>query len=544
MTAGGTTTSFDPTGVWSSPANSPSPMPLSDGNSHPATGNFTHELNRASQHQQDGTQSDESKPSDGKRKPQRRNPGSTAPRPTTADGGVRVSEMQVQQAAQAAGLKQLTANQAAGVGPDDGLSLDGEGAGEAQAASSARCASTAGPGGSDDGGTGPQNLDSDPGLISSSASESGETLNGACASAEPFQGDGAGQPQLEAAGPHSSPDGSLPPAVAGGARSVSSQPSDGTTFAREVSPFVQLMGQERFARAAGASLDLAALPEQIAASRSSTAQGSTENGVRQNQPTAYQEPGASGEAASAPSPSVSGSRISPASSDNRPSGNAHSGDQGPAPDPTQSSQGRGNGTPDLSSSPKTFAVPAPSDTRSSEEGPTTPTPGPAPMADPAGSYALDAWGGLAARAGRIISSAILSGGTDQAEMRVEIRTEALGAVQLKAFLEGDRMGAVIGVQTPAAHSWLVTELPALHQALSNQNLHLENVSILDRGAGDGSRNGNNGGRSGFGSPPDEPPRSSGEQTQSGSQPVNGTHASAEIEAWPARKLSGRLSVRA
>jgi len=166
------------------------------------------------------------------------------------------------------------------------------------------------------------------------------------------------------------------------------------------------------------------------------------------------------------------------------------------------------------------------------------------MPNSAGGNALDAWGDLAARAGPIVTSAALSGGTDQAEMRVELRTEALGAMQLTAFLEGDRMGAVIDVQTPAAHSWLVTELPALHQALSNQNLHLDNVSILDRSGTDGSLGGNSRGRGGFGSPSDEPPRSSAEQIPSGAQFVNGVHASAEVETWPARSPSGRLSVRA
>jgi len=88
-------------------------------------------------------------------------------------------------------------------------------------------------------------------------------------------------------------------------------------------------------------------------------------------------------------------------------------------------------------------------------------------------------------------------------------------------------------------------LPALHQALSNHNLHLDNVSILDRGGStEGALDGNTGGRDGSRSTADEPPRSSREQIQSGAQSVNAVHESSEVESWPTTSRSGRLSVRA
>jgi len=201
-------------------------------------------------------------------------------------------------------------------------------------------------------------------------------------------------------------------------------------------------------------------------------------------------------------------------------------------------------TLEISAPPQAFVVPSQPVTTSSAVAVAPSAPNQDFVPNSAGGNTLDAWGDLAARAGRIVTSAALSGGMDQAEMRVELRTEALGAMQLTAFLEGDRMGAVIDVQTPAAHSWLVTELPALHQAFASQNLHLDNVSIFDRGGADGSLDRNPGGRGGSGSPSYEPPRSNSAPIESGTESVSGTEASAEAEAWPARRLSGRLSVSA
>ncbi len=416
---------------------------------------------------------------------------------------------------------------------------------ESQDASSPGCALPATPGGSDAGGAGLQQTgDSNPGLVSTPASKYGDVQSEACIAPDPFQGAEVGQSQPDATGPHSSPDKSPSAAAAADARSISAQPTDNASVVGEISPFLRLIGQEAFAWTPGAGLDLADLPGQTTASGSRAAQAPAGNGVRQNQATQPRERGGLGEADSASASSASSSKTSPSSSDNKSSGDAHTGDQGTAPDSGQSSHGKVDSTLDLSSSPKTFELPAQPSATSSAERPMPSTPDPASVPNPAGSSALDAWGDLAARADRIVTSAALSGGTDQAKMQVELRTEALGSMQLTASLEGDRVRAVIGVQTPAAHSWLVTELPALHQALSNQNLHLDHVSILERGGTDGSLDGDTKGRGGFRSPSDEPPRPSGEQIRSGAQSVNGVHASSEVEASLVTSRSGRLSVRA
>ena len=597
MTECCTTTSFDSTGARPSSLNARNPTPPVDTGSQAAPATFTHELDRATRGQQ--TTCDESRPSERKGEPQRRHPDSATLRATTAGSDGRASaapertpasppkKKQVQLPTEAVGPKRLSAslegNRAAGnADPGAGKDLAGKvtredqaasspggaslpapsgsadsgadpAAGkdlqqiarEAQAASSPGCALPATPGGSDAGGAGLQQTgDSNPGLVSTPASKYGDVQSEACIAPHPSQGAEVGQSQPDAAGPHSSPDKSPSAAAAAGARSISAQPTDNASVVGEISPFLRLIGQEAFAWTPGAGLDLADLPGQTTTSGSRAAQAPAGNGVRQNQATQPRERGGLGEADSASASSASSSKTSPSSSDNKSSGDAHTGDQGTAPDSGQSSHGKVDSTLDLSSSPKTFELPAQPSATSSAERPMPSTPDPASVPNPAGSSALDAWGDLAARAGRTVTSAALSAGTDQAKMQVELRTEALGSMQLTASLEGDRVRAVIGVQTPAAHSWLVTELPALHQALSNQNLHLDHVSILERGGTDSSLDGDTKGRGGFRSPSDEPPRPSGEQIRSGAQSVNGVHASSEVEASLVTSRSGRLSVRA
>jgi len=325
------------------------------------------------------------------------------------------------------------------------------------------------------------------------------------------------------------------------ARGASTQSVDSASVVAEVS---SLMEQGSFAAATGTDLGLAAQPEQTTASGSRAAQGSTGSDFRQNQATTPHEGGASSRADSASAPSAPASRTSPTSGSNQSSGDAPVQIQDAAPDSSQESQARVDSTLSLSSAPPTLVVPSQPVTMSSGGTLARSTPNQDSVPNSAQGNVLDAWGDLAARAGRIVTSAALTGGTDQAEMRVDLRTEALGAMQLTAFLEGDRMGAVIDVHTPAAHSWLVTELPALHQAFASQNLHLDTVSIFARGGTDSSLDRNAGGRGGSGSPSYDPPRSNSAPVQSGAESANETESSPEVESWPVRGLPGRLSVRA
>src|SRR5207249_2221463 len=78
-----------------------------------------------------------------------------------------------------------------------------------------------------------------------------------------------------------------------------------------------------------------------------------------------------------------------------------------------------------------------------------------------------------------------AGGTAQAaeqiargDLRVALQTEKLGNVELHARVAGDQLGAAIMVEKKDAHAILATELPALHQALSEKQFRVEQLSLL------------------------------------------------------------------
>jgi hypothetical protein len=71
----------------------------------------------------------------------------------------------------------------------------------------------------------------------------------------------------------------------------------------------------------------------------------------------------------------------------------------------------------------------------------------------------------------------------QVEMRVEVRTDALGPVELKATLHGDHVGASLSVQSPEAHTLLTGELSSLRQVLAEHNVNLEHVSVNTTSSG-------------------------------------------------------------
>ena len=542
MTTCPTASGFDSTGVWSSAAGPPSPAPSPGGNLS-AVGTFTHALDRATS--RDGAKSDDVKPSDRNRDSQHRvsATGDDGRVQATLDPATASRPRETQ--AELAGPQQANGSAkgsrgAADAGQVDSAHPEPEPAGGAQTANASGCALPAVARGSTGSG-GPQTSGtSDTGASSTSSSPFGDAQNPACKSADPFQSAEAGQSRLDTPGSSQ--------ASRDGSPSTGAPPDGRNGLAQEIesavaAEFSSLMTavQETANWTSQAKLDPAALPEQIAASGSKAAQGLTATGFSQNQVTASPQREVSSGIDTAPPPSAS-TKTSPASSDNKPSGEARGGDQGSASDSGGSGQGKVESTADFSPAPQSFAVPGQPAAASSGQAssPTAPNQAPVPTSD--GSYALSTWADIAARTGRIVTSAALLGGQDQSQMRVELRTEALGAVQLTASMQGDRIGAAIGVQTPEARSWLVNELPALHLALHNQNLHLDNVAILDRGVADGSLDRNTGG--GPGSSAHEPPQSNSAPIRSAMESASGTAATPEPESWPVRGLPGRLSVRA
>src|SRR5579885_115135 len=169
------------------------------------------------------------------------------------------------------------------------------------------------------------------------------------------------------------------------------------------------------------------------------------------------------------------------------------------------------------------------------------TPAAASSHTPANANSLAGWDAVSAQAGRVINSATFSQARDQIEMKVAIHTDALGSLELHTVLKGDRLGAAINVQNPETHLLLASELPALHQALSNQNLRLDQVSILNNF----THGGHPGAQGGSGSRPGNSPYHSGPSWQPGSpQGDIEPGLTPELEVFESETRVGRLSVRA
>ncbi len=114
---------------------------------------------------------------------------------------------------------------------------------------------------------------------------------------------------------------------------------------------------------------------------------------------------------------------------------------------------------------------------------------PLPSASPrAQEQAFTAWQNATAELGRIVDAASLYQDMSRAELRVQFRTDSLGTLELHAVLDGDRLGATIGVQNAQAHQALLTQLPALEQSLVHQNLRVEHLAVLN-GPADGAMHG-------------------------------------------------------
>lgn len=96
-----------------------------------------------------------------------------------------------------------------------------------------------------------------------------------------------------------------------------------------------------------------------------------------------------------------------------------------------------------------------------------------------------------------ISQAHLFERSGGAEMRISLNTETLGPIELRATSDKDRIGAVITAAKPETQDLLNNELPTLHQALSERNLQIQQLSVSH-----GSLAGGMSGRGGYSQSPD------------------------------------------
>ncbi len=130
--------------------------------------------------------------------------------------------------------------------------------------------------------------------------------------------------------------------------------------------------------------------------------------------------------------------------------------------------------PQASSVPVSHAsAPAPPPSPSSSQPPTT----------------LSAWQNYDGGAGNMVRSASLSGSANGAEMHVELRSGALGPMDVHAVMHEGSVGAEIHVQGQEAHTLLAAGLPSLERALGERNLRVENISVYQDQAGGGMSGG-------------------------------------------------------
>ncbi len=77
----------------------------------------------------------------------------------------------------------------------------------------------------------------------------------------------------------------------------------------------------------------------------------------------------------------------------------------------------------------------------------------------------------------VVSGARLAEAANQTEIRIEMQAGPLGAVELRAHISGDQIGAVIAVEHHDAQLMLANDLPALHSALADKNLHVNTLNV-------------------------------------------------------------------
>jgi hypothetical protein len=142
---------------------------------------------------------------------------------------------------------------------------------------------------------------------------------------------------------------------------------------------------------------------------------------------------------------------------------------------------------------------------------------------------------------RVVNDAQLVQATGHSEMRIAMQTDKLGAIELHARVTGDEVGAAITVEKRDAHTALSIELPALQQALTEKQLRVDQIALMQGslsstagGAGAYTQHGEHG---------TSQPRRLNDFTNGSSSP-NTAVSLLTIEQTAAFDSQGRLSVHA
>jgi hypothetical protein len=93
------------------------------------------------------------------------------------------------------------------------------------------------------------------------------------------------------------------------------------------------------------------------------------------------------------------------------------------------------------------------------------------------SETMQAWNGGDNVQTRLVQSARLGGNLRESEMNIAMQTETLGAVELRARVSGDVVGAAIGIERHDAHAMISGDLSSLHEALHDRQLRVGNVTV-------------------------------------------------------------------
>ncbi|HXJ91490.1 MAG TPA: flagellar hook-length control protein FliK [Terriglobia bacterium] len=154
--------------------------------------------------------------------------------------------------------------------------------------------------------------------------------------------------------------------------------------------------------------------------------------------------------------------------------------------------------------------------------------------------AFAAWQSVSAQIGRVVNTAALNALQNGTEMRVQLRTDAFGSMDIRATLEGGKVGAAIGVESAEAHNALLSQLPALQQSLNERQVQLDQISVVSSNGQNGTDFGTGSGRQNG----DPTPSGGYHQQASGPEQVVEPVSTPVTEAWRPATSRGRLSVQA
>ncbi|MDR3674558.1 MAG: flagellar hook-length control protein FliK [Acidobacteriota bacterium] len=155
------------------------------------------------------------------------------------------------------------------------------------------------------------------------------------------------------------------------------------------------------------------------------------------------------------------------------------------------------------------------------------------------SATLSAWQNYDGGTGKIVRSASINDSAGGAEMHVELRSGALGPLEVHAVVREGSVGAEIHVQGQEAHTLLSAGLPSLERALGERNLRVENIAVYQDHAGGGMSGGERQGQHS-----DSSPSQQQQVLPWGSPPQSRTAARSSLEGEEIASAAAGLSVRA